>query len=73
MPTTSVSTTTLPGGAAARLRIDPNGRFLYAPAANGLLYGFAIDGTSGALTAVPGGPFATGNGNMAVAVVEPKP
>jgi hypothetical protein len=39
----------------------------------GSLYGFEIDASTGALTPVPGSPFATGNVNTAVVVVEPKP
>lgn len=56
-----------------RLRISPNGRFLYAPSLTGTLYGFAINATTGALTPVPGSPFATGNVNVAVAIVQPTP
>ena len=56
-----------------RLRIEPNGRFLYTPSLNGTLYGFAIDAGSGALTPVPGSPFATGNVNAAMAIVQPAP
>ncbi len=51
----------------------PNGRFLYAPSLTGTLYGFAINATTGALTPVPGSPFATGNVNVAVAIVQPTP
>jgi trimeric autotransporter adhesin len=39
------------------LSIDPAGKYLYA-AAGSLLYGFAIDSSSGALTAISGSPFA---------------
>ncbi|TSP12164.1 lactonase family protein [Cupriavidus campinensis] len=56
-----------------RLRIEPNGRFLYTPSLSGTLYGFAIDATSGALTPVPGSPFATGNINAGMAIVQPTP
>ena len=61
------------GNNGRRLRVEPNGRFLYAPSLNGSLYAFAIDGIWGALTPVPGSPFPAGNGNVAIAIVEPKP
>jgi len=67
----------LPTTAAAvngqRLSIDPTGRYLYTASLMGSLYGFEIDASTGALTPVPGSPFATGNVNTAVVVVEPKP
>lgn len=69
---TAVDVTSV-GAGGRRLRIEPNGRFLYAPSFNGTLYAFSIDGASGALTPVPGSPFAAGNGNVAIAIVEPKP
>lgn len=54
------------------LRVDASGKFLYAPSYDGNLYGFAIDGTTGALTPVPGSPFPTGNGNVTMTIVAPK-
>lgn len=56
-----------------RLSIDPTGRYLYTPSITGALYGFQINGATGALTPVPGSPFATGSVNTAVVIVEPKP
>lgn len=70
---TAVVGTTPASTNGRRLRIEPNGKFLYTPSLNGALYGFAIDGATGALTAVPGSPFPAGNGNVAIAIVEPKP
>jgi 6-phosphogluconolactonase (cycloisomerase 2 family) len=72
MPTTA-PVNVAAGIGTQRLRVTPNGKFLYAPALNGSVYGYAINGTSGALTAVPGSPFPTGNGNVAIAIVEPRP
>lgn len=41
--------------------IEPSGRYLYVVSASQrVVHGYAIDPTSGALTAVPGSPFATG-------------
>lgn len=75
-PATGTSATrmdvTPAGSNGRRLRIEPKGRFLYAPSFNGTLHAFAIDGTSGALTAVQGSPFAACNGNFAIAIIEPK-
>ncbi|MGO4281325.1 lactonase family protein [Cupriavidus sp. RAF20_2] len=56
-----------------RLSMDPNGRFLYTPSFVGLVYGFAIDATTGLLTPVPGSPFRTGIGNIGMAIVQPTP
>lgn len=40
------------------LTVDPTGKFLYAlGGANGMVYGFTIDASSGALTAIKGSPF----------------
>lgn len=67
LPTTPV------GINGQRLSIDPSGRYLYTPSMIGALYGFQINGSTGALTPVPGSPFATGSVNTAVVIVEPKP
>lgn len=56
-----------------RLRIESKGRFLYTPSLNGSLHVFSISGSTGALTELIGSPFATGNGNVAIAIVEPRP
>jgi len=72
LPVAALGTTPV-GSNGQRLRIDPNGRFLYTPAFNGAVYGFRIDAVTGALTAVPGSPFAAGNGNTAIAIVQPLP
>ena len=42
-------------------------KYLYMPFANGSLYGFSIDGTTGALTGVPGSPYAGSGGTSVVA------
>lgn len=55
------------GGPPVRLAIDPTGRFLYASASfddvfvsGGFnIWGFTIDSQTGALTSMPGSPFAT--------------
>lgn len=73
MSSSSLLSTVTVGSSGQRLRIEPNGKFLYTPSLNGTLYAFAIDGTSGALTPVPGSPFAAGNGNVSIAVVQPTP
>lgn len=65
--------TTPAGGNGQRLSIDPNGRYLYTTALSGSILGFAIDASTGTLTPVPGSPFAAGNVNTAVVIVEPKP
>jgi len=39
------------------LTVDPTGKFLYALGENGMVYGFTIDASSGALTAITGSPF----------------
>ena len=44
-----------------------NKQFLYIPFANGAVYGFAIDPTSGALTPVPGSTMVTGSGTAVAA------
>ncbi|WP_416047015.1 beta-propeller fold lactonase family protein [Cupriavidus basilensis] len=72
LPVAALAPTTV-GFNGQRLSIEPNGRYLYTPSLSGSLYGFAIDGSTGSLTPVPGSPFATGNVNTAVAIVEPKP
>ena len=42
------------------VQVDPSGKFLYAALSNaGSIAGFAIDGSSGALSPVPGSPFPT--------------
>ncbi len=57
-----------------QMAIDPSGKFLYAPDqedANGSIYSFNIDATSGALTPIAGSPFYTpspGNPPIGVAV-----
>lgn len=72
MPVSSLGTTPI-GSTGQRLRIDANGQFLYAPAYSGGIYGFRINAASGALTALPGSPFSAGNGNVAIAIVQPSP
>ncbi|HET8696908.1 MAG TPA: beta-propeller fold lactonase family protein [Gammaproteobacteria bacterium] len=48
---------------AGRLLIDPSGRFLYAQQnGSSLLFGHAIDASTGALTAIPGSPFTVPTG-----------
>ncbi len=46
------------------MAIDGQGRFMYLPntVTNNSIAGFAIDGTTGALTSLPGSPFASGSG-----------
>jgi 6-phosphogluconolactonase (cycloisomerase 2 family) len=53
----------LSGAGAASATIEPTGKFLYATLSGysfGAVTGFSIDPTSGALTPVPGSPFAVG-------------
>lgn len=51
---------------------DPAGKFLYAVDPNaGLLYGFSIDQTTGALTAVPGSPYTPSASEARVPLVAP--
>ena len=46
------------------LAVEPTGRFLYLQNGNqGGVYGFALDQATGALTALPGSPYLTANGN----------
>lgn len=55
------------GGPPLEIAVDPTGRFLFASAqfddvtlpAGYNVWGFTIDGTTGALTSMPGSPFAT--------------
>jgi 6-phosphogluconolactonase (cycloisomerase 2 family) len=48
------------------ITIDPKGRFLYCDSGAGFggVAGFAIDGTSGALTPIAGSPFSSGGPNV---------
>ena len=56
------------GDSGQELTMHPSGRFLFAPNnASSSVSVFGI-GTNGALSAVPGSPFATGNGPMALAL-----
>ena len=62
------------GSTANVFAFDPTGSFVYVlsgtgPVANGIL-AFAIDSTTGALSAVSNSPFATGNGTTAI-VIDP--
>jgi 6-phosphogluconolactonase (cycloisomerase 2 family) len=50
--------------------IDPAGRFLYHSTWRGSIWGYAIDPNSGALTALPGTPLATGWGNAIQSAVD---
>ena len=58
------------------MAIDPTGKFLYVPyqfvvvnvGADGGLAAYSIDAASGALTAVPGSPFAVGGVPSSVAI-----
>jgi hypothetical protein len=48
--------------------VDQTGSFVYTPlTATGQVAGFAITQSSGALTPIPGSPFAAGNGPVAIA------
>jgi 6-phosphogluconolactonase (cycloisomerase 2 family) len=53
-----VGATAIPGS----LAIHPTGKYLYAASTNapGTIYGFAIDQTTGALSAISGSPFIVG-------------
>jgi len=54
----------------AEIAVDGQGLFVYvALAGTNQIAGFQIDQSSGALTAVPGSPFSTGNGTMTLATV----
>jgi DNA-binding beta-propeller fold protein YncE len=49
--------------------VDPTGKFAYVTNGNdNTVSGFSIDGKTGALTPVPGSPFAAGTGPVSVAV-----
>jgi 6-phosphogluconolactonase (cycloisomerase 2 family) len=56
------------------IAIDPAGKFLYATISSSFMgtstavYAYTIDATSGALTAVPGSPFAAGENPVSAAV-----
>jgi len=67
---TSIGSATT-GGGTTFLQIEVNGKYAYASAAgataNGL-YGYAIDATTGALTALTGSPYATGSQPLFVTV-----
>ncbi len=56
----AISGSPFPSGSTAFLAADPSGEFLYATDADppGSVSGFTIDSSTGALTAVPGSPFA---------------
>lgn len=59
------STTTLDGGTVV---VNLTGqKYLYIPFHNGTLYGYAIDGTSGALTSRPGSPYSVLGGTSIAA------
>lgn len=68
VPGSPFATTSVPGSLCA----DPSGRFLYATDSNsnsnGLVDGFAINATTGALTPVPSSPFATGQYPGSIAI-----
>jgi hypothetical protein len=52
------------------IAIDPSGKFAYvANSASANVSAFVIDGTSGALTPIPGSPFAAGLNPVAVGIV----
>lgn len=56
-----------------RIAIEPGGKFLYVGLggsvnANHLVAALSVDTSTGVLTAVPGSPFATGNGPFSIAV-----
>jgi 6-phosphogluconolactonase (cycloisomerase 2 family) len=46
-------------GGCDSVTVDPSGKFAYYVFFSGLVYGDTINGTTGALTAVPGSPFAS--------------
>jgi DNA-binding beta-propeller fold protein YncE len=53
--------------------VDPTGKFAYvANYGAGNVSGFAINSTTGALTAVSGSPFAAGTNPVSVAVARPQ-
>ena len=57
------------GAQTGVIAIDPTGQFLYVTdTANNQLVAFTLDQTTGALTAMPGSPFAVGNGAFGVAI-----
>jgi 6-phosphogluconolactonase (cycloisomerase 2 family) len=57
--------TSIPAGVTpVFLAMDPTGPYAYAASANGAeVYGYAVDATSGALTALPNSPYSTGAGS----------
>ncbi len=56
--------------AARALVMDPRGKFLYVSDYNSLVRGFQIDDGTGALTPIPGSPFATGGGAPSLGVID---
>ncbi len=75
-PTTGALT---PAGAPAPaqnptgIAVDPSGRFVYVTNPNlGTVAVFAINATTGALSEVPGSPFAAGGGPFGIAVRRPR-
>jgi 6-phosphogluconolactonase len=48
------------------LAITPNGQFLYGADMTGFIYAFNVDSATGALTLVPGSPFASGPNSQLV-------
>ncbi len=71
---TPVSGSPFPGhlqfGFSSTLRVDPSGQFLYLAADDiNAIAGYKIDSTTGALTSVPGSPFAVGGHPLTMTVV----
>jgi 6-phosphogluconolactonase (cycloisomerase 2 family) len=64
--------TSAPQGSPQILGVTPDGRFVYAPNyGDDLLYGYAIDADSGALSAIPGMPIAQAGTQLQAAIVHP--
>ena len=79
MDSSSSGMTQVPGPAASAgngtfdVKFDAQGSFVYAVAENdNSIAGFSFNGSSGALTPVPGSPFQTGQSPIALTVVRPK-
>jgi 6-phosphogluconolactonase (cycloisomerase 2 family) len=50
----------------AHVAVDASGHYLYATYLSSAIAAFTIDPTTGALSAIAGGPFGTGTGDLAI-------
>jgi hypothetical protein len=64
----TVGSTLTPGVTFTALTTDPYGEFLYATTNSSKVYGYKVNGVTGALTPVPGSPFQIAFGNSGFAI-----